>query len=160
MPPHPITEIVSADAPRRFWERPEQYLLDAGRDGELVIARVRVALTAALLLVPIGDLVSAPREGRDQHWIGFWVTLTACVLSVGILHGIRRGRPLRWIPLATSVFDVSFITLTLLLYGFMVGPVVLLNNRLSFDTYFLALGGTCLRFDKRVALVAGFVAIT
>ena len=154
-----MTDLIAAEAPRRFWERPEQYLLDAGRDGEIVIARVRIALTAVLLLVPIADLVSAAREGREQHWIGFWVTLTACVLSVAIYQLIRRGRPLRWIPLATSLFDVSFITLTLLLYGFMVGPVVLLNNRLSFDTYFLALAATCLRFDKRVALLAGLAAI-
>lgn len=151
--------VAIAERERRFWERPEQYLLDAGKEGELVIAKVRVALTFVLLLVPIADLVSAAREGREKHYIGFVVTGIACLLSIGILVLVARDRRQRWIPMSTSLFDVSFITLTLLLYGFLVGPVVLLNNRLSFDTYFLALGGTCLRFDKRVALVAGLAAI-
>jgi GGDEF domain-containing protein len=37
--------------------------------------------------------------------------------------------------------------------------MVLLNNRLTFDTYFVALVGTCLRFDRRIALIAGLTAI-
>jgi len=153
-----ITQDTTAPA-RPFWERPEQYLLDAGSEGERLIAKVRVALTFVLLLVPVSDLLTARREGRPLHFIGFAVTLAACILSVGIYHVVASDRRQRWLPLATSLFDVSFITLTLLLYGLLVGPVVLLNNRLSFDTYFLALGGTCLRFDKRVALLAGLAAM-
>jgi len=154
-----MTELIAGESPSRFWARPEQYLLDAGKDGELLIAKIRVALTFVLLLVPVADIVSAANEGREQHFIGFFVTASACLLSVGIYFLVISDRRQRWLPLATSLFDVSFITLTLLLYGILVGPVVLLNNRLSFDTYFLALGGTCLRYDKRVALLAGLVAI-
>jgi diguanylate cyclase (GGDEF)-like protein len=154
-----MSEIAVTEAPGKFWARPEQYLLDAGKDGELLIAKVRVALTFALLLVPVADIITAANEGREQHFIGFVVTASACLLSVGIYFLVASDRRQRWIPLATSMFDVSFITLTLLLYGLMVGPVVLLNNRLSFDTYFLALGATCLRYDKRVALVAGLAAM-
>jgi diguanylate cyclase (GGDEF)-like protein len=72
---------------------------------------------------------------------------------------VSRDRRQRWLPLATSLFDVTFITITQLLYAYLVNPMVLLNNRLTFDTYFLALVGTCLRFDKRVALIAGLTAI-
>ncbi len=150
---------IAPEPSHRFWERPEQYLVDAGKEGELLIAKIRVALTLALLLVPLADIVSAARERREQHFIGLIVTASAWLLSVGIYFLVVSDRRQRWLPLATSLFDVSFITLTLLLYGLLVGPVVLLNNRLSFDTYFLALGGTCLRFDKRVALIAGLVAI-
>lgn len=142
-----------------FWERPEQVLLDAGKDGELIIARIRVAVIGALLLVPIAGAIEAARAGREIHWIGFAVTSVAFVLSCGILFMVSRDRRQRWLPLATSLFDVSFITLTQLLYAYMVNPMVLLNNRLTFDTYFVALVGTCLRFDKRVALIAGLTAI-
>jgi two-component system cell cycle response regulator len=72
---------------------------------------------------------------------------------------VSRDRRQRWLPMATSLFDVSFISLTQLLYAFAVNPLILLNNRLTFDTYFVALVGTCLRFDRRIALVAGFTAI-
>jgi diguanylate cyclase (GGDEF)-like protein len=149
----------SHEGPPGFWDRPEQSLLDAGKDGELLIAKIRVALTFVLLLVPLADIITAASEGREQHFIGFVVTASACVLSAGIYFLVISDRRQRWLPLATSLFDVSFITLTLILYGLLVGPVVLTNNRLSFDTYFLALGATCLRYDKRIALIAGLVAI-
>ncbi len=154
-----MDESKSHEGPPRFWDRPEQSLLDAGKDGELLIAKIRVALTFVLLLIPLADIITAANEGREQHFIGFIVTASACVLSVGIYFLVISDRRQAWLPLATSLFDVSFITLTLILYGMLVGPVVLTNNRLSFDTYFLALGGTCLRYDKRIALVAGLAAI-
>ncbi len=151
----PITEGPTG----QFWKRPEQVLLDAGKDGELVIARIRVAVTGVLLLVPIAGNIEAARAGRALHFIGLEVTFAAFLLSCGILFMVSRDRRQRWLPLATSLFDVSFITLTQLLYAFLVNPMVLLNNRLTFDTYFVALVGTCLRFDRRVALIAGIVAI-
>jgi two-component system cell cycle response regulator len=153
--PEPITE----EATGPFWKRPEQILLDAGKEGELVIARIRVAVIGVLLFVPIAGGIEAFRAGREVHWIGFAVTLAAFVVSLGILFMVSRDRRQRWLPLATSLFDVSFITITQLLYAYMVNPLVLLNNRLTFDTYFVALVGTCLRFDKRVALIAGLTAI-
>ena len=142
-----------------FWKRPEQFLLDAGKDGELVIAKLRIAVTGALLLVPIAGDIEAARAGRELRWIGLAVTFAAFSLSCGIFFMVSRDRRQRWLPLATSLFDVSFITLTQLLYAFAVNPMVLLNNRLTFDTYFVALAGTCLRFDRRIALTAGLVTI-
>lgn len=152
----PITEPTTGG---HFWKRPEQFLLDAGKDGELVIARIRIAVTGGLLLVPIAGDIEAVRAGRELHWIGFLVTLAAFALSWGIFFMVSRDRRQRWLPLATSLFDVSFITLTQLLYAVLVNPMVLLNNRLTFDTYFVALVGTCLRFDRRIALTAGLVTI-
>jgi diguanylate cyclase (GGDEF)-like protein len=153
--PEPITE----DGTSPFWNRPEQVLLDAGKEGEIVIARLRIAIIAALLLVPVAGSIEAVRAGRAIHWIGLSVTLAAFIISWGILFVVSRDRRQTWLPLTTSICDVSFITLTQLLYAYTVNPMVLLNNRLIFDTYFVALVGTCLRFDKRVALIAGLTAI-
>ena len=151
----PITEPTTGP----FWKRPDEIMLDAGKDGELVIAKIRVAVTGVLLLVPIAGDLEAWRMGRPLRWIGLAVTFAAFVLSWGILFMVSRDRRQRWLPMATSLFDVSFISVAQLLYAFMVNPIVLLNNRLMFDTYFVALVGTCLRFDRRIALVAGFTAI-
>ena len=151
----PITEPTTGP----FWKRPDEIMLDAGKDGELVIAKIRVAVTGVLLLVPIAGNLEAWRMGRELHWIGFAVTFAAFALSWGILWMVSRDQRQRWLPMATSLFDVSFISLTQLLYAFAVNPMILLNNRLTFDTYFVALVGTCLRFDRRIALVAGFTAI-
>ncbi len=151
----PITEPTTGP----FWKRPDEIMLDAGKDGELVIAKIRIAVTGVLLFVPIAGNLEAWRMGRPLHWIGFAVTFAAFALSWGILWMVSRDQRQRWLPMATSLFDVSFISLTQLLYAFAVNPLVLLNNRLTFDTYFVALVGTCLRFDRRIALVAGFTAI-
>jgi two-component system cell cycle response regulator len=151
----PITEPTTGP----FWKRPDEIMLDAGKDGELVIAKIRVAVTGVLLFVPIAGNLEAWRMDRPLHWIGFAVTFAAFTLSWGILFMVSRDQRQRWLPMATSLFDVSFISLTQLLYAFAVNPLVLLNNRLTFDTYFVALVGTCLRFDRRIALVAGFTAI-
>jgi two-component system, cell cycle response regulator len=154
-----MDEPITEERTGPFWKRPEQVLLDAGKEGELVIARVRIAVIGILLLVPIAGDYEAYRAGRELHYIGLLVTFSAFVFSWGIFFMVSRDRRQRWLPLATSLFDVSFITLTQLLYAFAVNPLVLLNNRLTFDTYFVALVGTCLRFDKRIALIAGLVAI-
>lgn len=154
-----MDEAITEGTTGPFWKRPEQVLLDAGKDGELVIGKIRVAVTGVLLLVPIAGNIEAARAGRPLHWIGFVVTFAAFALSIGILFMVSRDRRQRWLPLATSLFDVSFISLTQLLYAFAVNPLVLLNNRLTFDTYFVALVGTCLRFDRRIALIAGLTAI-
>ncbi len=155
MHPDPITEAPTGP----FWKRPDEVLLDAGKDGELVIAKIRVAVTGILLLVPIAGNIEAWNAGRELHWIGLAVTFAAFTLSWGILIMVSRDHRQRWLPMATSLFDVSFISLTQLLYAYAVNPMVLLNNRLTFDTYFVALVGTCLRFDRRIALVAGLTAI-
>ncbi len=154
-----MDEAITEGTTGPFWKRPEQVLLDAGKDGELVIGKIRVAVTGVLLFVPIAGNIEAARAGRQLHWIGLAVTFAAFVLSIGILFMVSRDRRQRWLPLATSLFDVSFISLTQLLYAFAVNPLVLLNNRLTFDTYFVALVGTCLRFDRRIALIAGLTAI-
>ncbi len=154
-----MLEPLTEDDTNPFWHRPEQALLDAGKEGELVIARLRIAVIGVLLFVPIAGSIEAVRTGREIHWIGLAVTSAAFVLSWGILFVVARDRRQAWLPLTTSIFDVSFITLTQLLYAYMVNPMVLLNGRLTFDTYFVALVGTCLRFDKRVALIAGLTAI-
>lgn len=143
---------------RRFWEPPEQFLLDAGQAGELLIARIRVLLTSVLLVIPVVNIILAPGE-RAQHLTGLSITLAAFVLAVFVYLMVARDRRQRWLPLATSFFDVTLISLANLSFAFVSDPHVVVNSKVTFDTYFIALGGTALRFDRRVALVTGLMAI-
>jgi hypothetical protein len=88
-PPANAHDLNAAEAPQRFWARPEQYLLDAGKDGEQLIAKIPVALTFVLLLVPLADIISAANEGREQHFIGFFVTAAAVLLSSASPRGTK-----------------------------------------------------------------------
>ncbi len=162
--PSPSPESIAriADEPRgfaarwrRFWEPPEQFLLDAGKTGEELIGRIRIGLTGVLLLIPISNIVVAPREELRQHVIGFFITLAAFIFSLGVFVLVRRDKRRTWLPLATSIFDVTFISVANFTYAFVADPHQVVNSKVTFDTYFIALAATCLRFDKRVALIAG-----
>lgn len=142
-----------------FWERPDQFLLDAGKQGELLIAKVRIGLSLLLLAIPIANLVLALPEEREQHLTGFWITFFAFALSVAVYLMVSRDRREPWIPVATSLFDVSLISFALFTYAFIGDPHQVVNSKITFDTYFVALAGTCLRFDKRVAVIAGVAAM-
>lgn len=143
---------------RRFWEPPEQFLLDAGQAGELLIARIRVVLTSVLLVIPVVNVILAPDE-RAQHLTGLSINLAAFVLAILVYVMVARDQRQRWLPLATSFFDVTLISLANLSYAFVSDPHVVVNSKVTFDTYFIALGGTALRYDRRVAMVTGLMAI-
>lgn len=142
-----------------FWERPDQFLLDAGKQGELLIAKVRIGLTLLLLAIPIANLALAADEEREQHLTGFWITFIAFALSVAVYLMVVRDRRQRWLPMATSLFDVSLISFALFAYAFIGDPHQVVNSKITFDTYFIALAGTCLRFDKRIAVIAGLAVM-
>ena len=153
------SEAIANGRSGRFWDTPEQFLLDAGKDGELLIARVRVWLTLVLLLVPIANLLWAAADERQQHVVGLLITFAAFVLSSGVYYLVQRDRRQPWLAIATSLFDISMVTLAQVAFAFVSDPQVVVNSKITFDMYFVVLAGTCLRYDKRVALMAGLVAI-
>jgi diguanylate cyclase (GGDEF)-like protein len=142
---------------RRLWRRPDGVLADAGRQSELVVARVRVAVTALLLLVPLANLMLQPT--LPEHRIGFGVTLAA-LLSTIVVHGaVRRDRRPHWLGLASTTFDVSLVSLALLTYTLTGQPLVSVNSRVAFEVYFLAIAATCLRYDVRLCILAGVLSV-
>jgi diguanylate cyclase (GGDEF)-like protein len=144
---------------QQFWKRPDQFLIDAGKQGEMLIAKIRIGLTLLLLAIPVANLFLALAEERQQHVAGFWITFSAFALSLGLYLLVARDRREPWLPMFTSLIDVSLISLALFVYAFIGDPHQVVNSKITFDTYFIALAGTCLRFDKRVALIAGVVAM-
>jgi diguanylate cyclase (GGDEF)-like protein len=154
-----MTTPLGVTAIRRFWSPPDQFLIDAGKQGEILIARIRIGLTLILLAIPVANLALALEEERQQHIAGFWITFAAFALSLIIYLLVARDRREPWLPMMTSMFDVSLISFALLVYAFIGDPHQVVNSKITFDTYFIALAGTCLRFDKRVALLAGLMAM-
>ncbi|MBK8058158.1 MAG: GGDEF domain-containing protein [Gemmatimonadetes bacterium] len=158
-PPTLAHAPASPTTTQRLWEAPERYLLDAGREGELIIARVRVALTAVLMLIPLLNVAFASLQERRHHLLGLSVNLAAFALALGILWLVSRDRRQPWLPMATSCFDVTLITTAQVIFALQTDPQVVVNSKVTFETYFIALTATCLRYDKRVALGAGVLAM-
>jgi diguanylate cyclase (GGDEF)-like protein len=148
--------ILGAAAPP-VWARPDPALAAAGIEGELVVARVRVVAMALLMIAPTWNITHHPDV--PIHITGFTVTLTASIAAVAIWLMLRRGRWRPWIGFASSAFDVSMVSTALVTFLVVGSPMVALNSKVTFEMYFLAITATSLRYDARICLVSGLLAM-
>jgi diguanylate cyclase (GGDEF)-like protein len=142
-----------------MWAEPDAYLLDAGTSAELMIARVRLGLTTVLLAVPAINLIIERPEERVTHLTGLGVTLFAVLIALVAYQVVRQGHRQPWLPLATSLMDVTLVSSALIGFSLIGDPHQAVNSKVTFETYFLAIAATCLRYDVRVSVIAGCVAI-
>ena len=112
-----------------------------------------------LLMIPLLNLALGSAAERDTHLTGFFVTLFGTAVAVLVYLLVARDRRQRWLGVATSTLDVTLISFALLSFGFTIDPLQSVNSLVTFDLYFLAIAGACLRYDRRVALLAGSVAV-
>jgi diguanylate cyclase (GGDEF)-like protein len=152
-----VTSAPRARVSNFFSSWSDPALVDAGAHGELLVARVRMWTIAAIALVPFGTMFADP--GKKENYVGLAAMLLAAVASFVILQLARRGDRISWLPLVTSLFDVSLISATQLGYLLQGLPSVAVNSRTAFMAYFLAIGWTCLRWDVRICITAGSLAI-
>ena len=133
-----------------MWAEPDAFLLDAGTSAELMIARVRLGLTAVLLSVPVINLIISRPEERITHVTGLGVTLVAVLIALVAYHVVQQGHRQVWLPLATSLMDVTLVSSALVGFSLIGDPHQAVNSKVTFETYFLAIAATCLRYDLRV----------
>jgi diguanylate cyclase (GGDEF)-like protein len=140
------------------WARPDPALAAAGIEGEYVVARVRLVAMALLLIAPTWNIIREP--DKPIHVTGFAVTLVASVAALAIWLTLRRGRWWPWLGFASSAFDVSMVSTALVSFLIVGSPMVALNSKVTFEMYFLAVVATSLRYDARVCIFAGLLALT
>lgn len=156
-----MISILAATPLRRFWtwiaEPPDEILADAARDGEMLVARLRVFVTLLLTLAPLIGLVID--HDSTQNWIGLGVAVTA-VLTAVLLASVLRHTPYSaQVSVISAVTDVSLVSLGLLAFWLIGRPITTSNSRVIFECYFLAIGASALRYDARVTVLAGLAAI-
>jgi diguanylate cyclase (GGDEF)-like protein len=145
----------AADPP--VWARPDPALAAAGIEGEFVVAKVRLLAMALLLIAPTWNLLQDPR--KPVFVTGFAVTLIAGCAALAIWVALRRGRWRPWIGLASSAFDVSMVSLALVSFLIVGSPLIALNSNVTFEMYFLAVLATSLRYDARICIAIGLLAL-
>jgi len=138
------------------WARPDPALANAGIEGELVVARVRVVAMGLLMIAPTWNLIQDP--GKAIFVTGFAVTFAASVVALGFWLILRGGRWWPWIGFVSSAFDVSMVSTALLTFLIVGSPMLALNSNVTFEMYFLAVVATSLRYDARICIVAGLLA--
>ncbi len=140
-----------------LWERPDPVLAEAGVAGELVVAKIRLGLAAVLLLIPAINTAFFPVEPTESI-VGLSLTGATFLLSIVVYLSISREYNPSWLSFASSGLDVTVVSSGLALFLFMNEPHTAVNSKVVFEGYFLAIGATGLRYDKRVCITAGLLA--
>lgn len=136
-------------------EPPDEVLLELGAEGELVLARFRLLLSALLILLPTINFYSG--GNAYESLIGVTGVGLAVLLSQAWLTLARRRRRYRWLPYISTAFDVSVVSMVLVLLAFR-EPSAGLNSVVVWCFYPLVVLATALRNDVRVTLMAGALA--
>lgn len=138
---------------------PEGAAIDAGRTGELLVARVRIAIMVAILAVPLVSMFGAGQVGLRENVIALVVAIAGFTMACGIYVVAQRNDGHQRLAIVTSILDVSLVSATQLAYALQGYPSAAANSRTTFVAYFMAIGATCLRWDARVTIGAGLLAI-
>jgi diguanylate cyclase (GGDEF)-like protein len=140
-----------------LWSRPDPVLAEAGVAGELFVAKIRLVLATLLLLIPLINSLFFPVE-PNEGIVGLSLTCGTFLFSVIVYFLISREYNPSWLSFATSSFDVTLVSAALAMFVFLNEPHTAVNSKVVFEGYFLAIGGTSLRYDKRVCIIAGLLA--
>ncbi|MBY6105066.1 GGDEF domain-containing protein [Ferrimonas balearica] len=138
-----------------LWGRPEQQTLMAASSGEHTMANLRVILILLIALVPSYKLAT----GTDLT-PALAVSFIGLALALMWRAFLRRRQYVPAMAFASVTFDISLITLGLWLdYQSRDTGLALVNNKGTFALYFLAITATALRYDRRLSLYGGGLAI-
>jgi len=151
---------VTSIGPQRawLWERPDLALIEAAADGELALARLRLGVSTMLLAL-LG-------LAFQEHGANAAVAVALVAIGAALVHsgwilsvaGRRAGR--RWLGFASTLGDVSLVTLCLVglaLAGSVEAPI---GHSGVFPLYFLIIASTALRYDARLCLAAVGTSVT
>jgi diguanylate cyclase (GGDEF)-like protein len=141
-----------------LWSRPDPVLAQAAVAGELLVAKIRLGLAAILLLIPVLDSLFFPVEHKEAI-VGLSLTGATFFLSVLVYFLISREFNPPWLSFASSSFDVTLVSGALALFLFLNEPHTAVNSKVVFEGYFLVIAATSLRYDKRVCISAGLLAV-
>ena len=109
-----------------------------------------------LLVLPLANALGG--GGINETMIGLGGALFVNIFAQVWLALARRRRLFRWLPFASSAFDVTATTLVLVALAANHLPAGL-NSLIVWCGYVLAILLTALRSDGRIALFAGALAI-
>ena len=136
--------------------RADEVMLELGAGGELMVARVRAALSLLILLLPL--VAAAGGLGTRTVFVGLGLAVFTNLMAQVWLALARRQRRHAWLPYATGAYDVSMTTLVLSLLATR-DPAAALNSVVVWNFYMLAIAITALRNDGRLAVCVGTLAI-
>ena len=143
---------------KSLWSQPDPVMAEAAVAGELLVAKIRLSLAGLLLLIPLIDIFffpPDPKEGLVGLSLGAGTFLVAAVVYVLISRNYNPS----WLRFASSSYDVTQISCALAVFLILNQPHTAVNSKVVFEGYFLAIGASSLRYDKRICITAGVLAL-
>ena len=154
----PAAELNQESLWQRIWGAPDYLLVEAGASGELLVARTRLLLICLLFLVPVTDAIWG-QPSRLESMIGIGAATTAIILSIIVYVLASNLLYTRFLSFLSSVLDVTLVSAALAAFLFFNAPHTSVNSKVIFLVYFIAIGATTLRYDARICLLAGALAL-
>jgi diguanylate cyclase (GGDEF)-like protein len=133
-------------------------LLDEGAAGERIIAYVRL-IVASVIALPFVHAALDRSAAPTETFVGLGAALMGTVVSAGVLLVVRRGAYRRWMGFVTSAYDVTIVSLLLAAFLLLGKTRLAAASPVVFPVYLVALTATCLRYDPRVCVVSGLLAV-
>jgi two-component system cell cycle response regulator len=142
-----------------FWSRPDPVFASAGRSGEVLMAKIRLGLAALILAIPTIDSFVFPMDPKESL-VGFGLAIGTFLFAGAAYFLVSRELNPQWLSFVSSGLDVSLVSAALAAFLVLNQPHTAVNSKVIFEGYFLAIGSSSLRYDRRVCLVAGFLALS
>lgn len=141
---------------RALWPSIDPTLIDAGREGELLMARARVGLLLVLMVTSLATLLRHP--GDVPALLAVLIEIGFIAIAVVIVRIARAPVPRPWLGFVTAAMDVSFVSFYQVMTFAAGYELIALTSRAMFALYLLAIAATSLRQDGRIATLAGVLA--
>lgn len=153
-PRRPLSELL---LPPRQLADTGRLLIAAGARGELLVAWMRLLLVLAAIPALAGRLIAMPGEPWSRRALAFAVAALCYALAVVALCRLRTCGA--WLGYATSVVDVTTISLFLAMPLLGEGRDPEVASSLALGLYLLAIAASGLRFVLGITLFIGALAI-
>ncbi len=147
------TRMSWREAWRRLWSPPDPDLVDAGFQGEWLVAGIRVFIVLLLLYFPLQQFLQSPMERGRQ--VVMWVAVAALAEALVFYSAVMRSWGRRWIGFVSGFVDVSLVSLCLWIFLRLDRPMAAVSDLVIFPVYLLAIGATSLRYDWRICVLTG-----
>ena len=142
---------------REFWRTPDPLLLHEGGSGEVTVALIRLLAIAVLLVISLTQVAAA--SDTTVPSAGGWTAAVAFVVAIAVYVTARRSFYRPWFGFATSILDVTLVTAALVVLLAADRPDAVVNSKVIYAVYFVAIGATALRYDARICVLVGLLAV-